>query len=284
MKSIRIATLLLSTLFFTACTITTGDIDPTHEILIAPTISFENNQIMWDDNADAGLYRLRKGDDFLNGFVTSPFDIDGSDQDGIYILMAVPLNSNTHVSSIINGDSQRLRVEYVEPQKIAKPELTHLNNELSWANIPNATSYNLYKDNVAVDITGITDNKYLITSAAQDGDYTLEAVPSEDSRLLKTSDASDAISVAYISPVQLAKPVISFAGNEITWTDITNADTYQLYKDGVALDVTSISPYAITSADQNGKYYLVAKSTAAPLIYEDSENSDEIDVVFVDTI
>jgi hypothetical protein len=282
-KLTRIGVLLSAVFLFTACTITTGELDPTHEILESPVLRFENNQVFWDDIPNAGSYKLQKGTAIIVGNQTSPFAINSSSDDGIYRIVAYPANYSTHVQSVRQENVGVVNVTYIEPTKLDKPILSFLNNELSWANVTDAATYNLYKNNIAVDLTGVTNN-YPILAADQDGDYTLEAVPLETSRLLKMSDKSDVVSVTYVMPVQLVKPILVFAENEITWTDVADADTYQLFKDGVALDVTSVSPYKITSADQNGKYTIVAKSSDAPLVYLDSDVSNEIDVVFVDVV
>ena len=283
LKLNKIGLFILSMIVLNSCTIITGDIDPTHDILETPVLRFENNQIIWDYVPNAGSYRLQNGAGFIDsGNQTSPYNIDSSAQNGAYRIVAFPLDAATHVNSIEQKGSESLNVVFVEPTKIDKPILVQSINTLSWTSVEFAESYELYKDGVSVAVTNAIT--YDIIDANFDGKYTIEAIPSAASRMLGRSELSDALDVVYIAPAKLGKPTITFSANQITWPDVANADTYQLFKDGVALSTTSTSPHTITGSIEDGIYTLVAKSASQPLIYLDSDTSDQIDVLFDSTI
>lgn len=139
--------------------------------------------------------------------------------------------------------------------------LTLLGNVLSWNNVENNNGYEIKQ-------TG-TNNIYFTSkdvnyySLPKHGTYQVCAVGNGNDIL--TSSWSDGVVFnSSTSLNQLSSPVISYnsANNRLSWSIISNANLYYIYKDGYLYDSTTLNHYdiivsgnySVSAYDNNGTY------------------------------
>ena len=121
------------------------------EKLDAPTITRDEQVILWDEIENAQKYKIYKDTEFISTTKETAFDLSNIDfEAGTYsmsIKATAPLNSDSNFSNSIS-------ITMIEA-----PTLTFSSEGvLSWNNIANATSYNLWIDNELVYSGNLTSH------------------------------------------------------------------------------------------------------------------------------
>ncbi|MFC2109822.1 hypothetical protein ACFLRU_04955 [Bacteroidota bacterium] len=264
----------------TSCTIEIGgdNIKQNFTTLDTPDIIFTNNQVSWTEVPNAFFYELTfNGEVVKNAY--SPYDIDSEEQNGEYIVRAIP---NSKLNRYLASDiSEVLSVSYVTPTNLETPVLTFDNNTISWDENNDAFKYTVFKNDVEVLQTAETN--YIIVDASADGEYKVLAEPNADSRVWLISEKSLGLSVSYVTPMNLDKPVATYNNNVLTWNAVPNAVSYKVYRNDSEVLITEELSYTMTSTANNGVYTIVALKSPNSNIHKDSDKSDPVNVAYVST-
>ena len=170
-------------LYFTSCTVITGEsieselFEPTP--IETPVLEFSNNQIVWAPIEKADKYVLYLNGTILTNEAKSPFNIDSETLNGLYTIKAFPLETSKRFTS--SDFSLGLNISFVKPLVLSKPILELKENKIVWNEVPNAVTYELFKEGLSVGLFG--NLEYIIPNASFNGNYTLVAKPSLESRV-----------------------------------------------------------------------------------------------------
>lgn len=141
------------------------------EKLDAPTITRDEQVILWDEIENAQKYKIYKDTEFISTTKETAFDLSNIDfEAGTYsmsIKATAPLNSDSNFSNSIS-------ITMIEA-----PTLTFSSEGvLSWNNIANATSYNLWTDNELVYSGNLTshDMTEYVESIQDMHEYRVQAI------------------------------------------------------------------------------------------------------------
>ena len=141
------------------------------EKLDAPTITRDEQVILWDEIENAQKYKIYKDTEFISTTKETAFDLSNIDfEAGTYsmsIKATAPLNSDSNFSNSIS-------ITMIEA-----PTLTFSSEGvLSWNNIANATSYNLWIDNELVYSGNLTshDMTEYVESIQDMHEYRVQAI------------------------------------------------------------------------------------------------------------
>ena len=133
---------------------------------------------------------------------------------------------------------------------------------LSWTASANATGYKVYRDGVLVSTQATTT--YLSTGLTNGQTYAYYVVATNGSA---SSPSSATVSATPLAPAPAAPTgLVATAGNAkvvLTWTAVTNATSYKVYRGGVLL-TTVTTPTYTDAAVTNGTaytYYVTAVNT-----------------------
>ena len=179
--------------------------------------------------------------------------------------------------TVITGDS--IEADFIEPTPIETPVLEFFNNQIVWEPVENANFYELYLNGVA--LPSYQTSPYNIDSSAQNGNYSIKALPSKTSKLFLNSPLSPLFNLVYVTPHPLETPVMIFENNKLKWAKVPSAPFYELYKDGLKIGKFSELEYAISADSQNGQYTLLALADPTSRIVTNSEMSLQVNVVFI---
>ena len=147
-------------------------------------------------------------------------------------------------------------------------------NYLSWLPISNATTYAVYKDNVLItdsNTTFYSDGTYINYAINSTGTYYVVAIGDNTNYI----DSNNSNSVT-LPTSQLATPtnfVFSSLNQYLSWSSVTNADSYSIYKNNTLIDTTTNTTYSINSS---GSYYVVATNNS--LLYSNSSPTSSINL------
>ena len=123
---------------------------------------------------------------------------------------------------------------------------------LSWQSVPDADSYNIYRDGVLIDST--TSTSYTDTNVinGQTYTYTITAVNNDGE-----SPPSAPITGEPFANVPASPSVTVTNGNQevaLQWQPVPNATSYNVYRDGILIDSTTSTSFTQTDLT-NGQTY-----------------------------
>lgn len=162
------------------------------------------------------------------------------------------------------------KTEEPKPVQLATPVITLSDNLVSWQEIEEAESYDIYVNDVVK--TSITTNAYRFVETAV-GNYSIQVTATSTDALKLTSEKSNA--VVYTVKAKLAKPELILSENTVTWNAVTNATGYDVFVNGVSKGVQSTTSYTIAeTAVGSYEVEVVAKSTNS--LYIESDKSTKV--------
>ncbi len=117
---------------------------------------------------------------------------------------------------------------------------------ISWNQIQNAASYNIYRDGVLIAST--FDVSYTDTglTSGQSYSYTIKAINSAGQSPFSNSASANASGICIVVPVA---PTLSGSSGQcggevnLSWTTITNATSYKVFRDGIQIAITPDATY-----------------------------------------
>jgi len=146
------------------------------------------------------------------------------------------------------------------------------NKEVSWLPVSGAETYNIYL-NGSLEDSGVIEEYYTF-STLSNGDYIQASAFS-----FGEGESNLSNTVTYYS--SLSTPTISISGSNITWSAITGAEYYKVYKNGSYVSGVYATSYTPTTFSNGDKITVKAAreegySSGSPLL---SSASNEITVV-----
>ena len=137
--------------------------------------------------------------------------------------------------------------------QLSAPEPYLLGNQIRWNAVPNAVSYDIYRDGSLVTNIDNDGSSVFIYSPTVSGSYTV--IAKGNGTDYSDSDSSDPV----LFTASLPAPVLSITYNQLSWTSVPNATSYSLYRgdDFVSSFGSSASTALISSS---GSYTVVASA------------------------
>lgn len=105
---------------------------------------------------------------------------------------------------------------------LTAPEITHNDREMTWAEVENATGYEVFENGTS--IATVEEPSYTITQTTSGTEFAYTVKALCDGGEYATSSASNEIKVTI-----LPAPQISLSGTKITWDGVEGAVSYQVY-------------------------------------------------------
>jgi len=174
------------------------------------------------------------------------------------------------------------------PTGVSSPSQTETSVDLAWTAVPNADSYDVYRDGAVVGNTKTAS--YTDTGLKASTTYHYQVVAKAASGSTTYSDSAksaefDQATKAPAGPTQLAAPtgLMSMGQTDTTidlmWSAVANADSYDVYRDGALVGNTKTASYTDTGlkASTTYHYQVVAKAASGSTTYSDSAKSAEFD-------
>ena len=156
-----------------------------------------------------------------------------------------------------------------QPTPLATPVLRLSGNVLSWDEVPNAESYEVYEGNSKVVDT--EETTYTINKATPcDVSYKIKAVTSNE----KYTESGFSNEQRYHVTEQLATPEITLSGTVITWETVPHATGYWVYENGEVVQQSGEKSYTITKKAVADVYEYKVKAVSSGSLYTESNLSD----------
>lgn len=182
----------------------------------APNIAITEDIVVWSDIDNALSYDVYINDEFEANTKESRYKITITDN-GKYDIYVIAVAGKKHKNS-----KKSNIVEYIVAD-LEKPYVRLSDREIIWDRIENAIKYEIFVDGEHLDYT--TDNKYSLDLDPLEHSISVKAIG--NNKNIKDSEESTPIKYK-----QLLPPTLSRNGDYITWPQIDNASSYEVYVDG----------------------------------------------------
>ncbi|NHM01439.1 N-acetylmuramoyl-L-alanine amidase [Flavobacterium difficile] len=241
------------------------------------TTATPRNKLTWTPSANATAYNVyRNGVLYASNVTNTTYTNTAVTSGTSYSYYVVAKNATATETSNANGTQTVVALNCAVPGSFtltATPQCNGTTSQvaLSWTTSANATSYDVYRDNVvyAANITGTT---YLNTAVVAGTTYNY-SVKAKNTTATQTTNSNGTLTViaSNCNPIPGAftitvTPECSGTGtprNKLTWTASANATSYNVYRNGVlyasSLTGTTYTNTAVTSGTTYS-YYVVAKN------------------------
>ena len=187
-----------------------------------------------------------------------------------------PENPDTDVTKPDDGNGDE-NGDKTDPVQLIAPVISLNDGVITWSAVAHASAYEVYEnDSLARRQTATT---YTITRTAV-GEYVYKVRAISANSSYTTSEFSDTVTYTVESKVdpavQLATPVVTLTENQITWSPVEHATSYEIYENDVRLSQTSDRSFTI-SCTMPGKYvYKVRALSSDTEHYTASEFSEPV--------
>ncbi|WP_139957868.1 hypothetical protein [Flavicella sediminum] len=165
--------------------------------------------------------------------------------------------------------------------KLKTPEVTFTNNALVWEDVKNALLYEVLKDGVKVNHA---TSPHVIRSESQNGEYTVRSIPNHKLNRYLASEATEPITVAYVTPVKIAAPSLTFNDNVLSWDESIEASEYIVYKNDTEVAKVATNSYVLKADTYNGEYKVSIVVKSSSRVWLDSDLSAGLTVSFTPLI
>lgn len=137
--------------------------------------------------------------------------------------------------------------------QLSTPEPYLLGNQIRWNSVPNAVSYDVYRDGSLVTNIDNDGSSVFTYTPTVSGSYTV--IAKGNGTDYSDSEPSDPV----LFTASLPAPVLSITYNQLSWTSVSNATSYSLYRgdDFVSSFGSSASSALISSS---GSFTVVASA------------------------
>lgn len=242
------------------------------------TTATPRNKLTWTASANATAYNVyRNGVLYASSLTGTTYTNTAVTSGTTYSYFVVAKNTTATQTTNSNGTQTVVALNCAIPGSFTLTTTPQCNGTtsqvaLSWTAAANATSYDVYRDNVvyAANITGTTYTNTAVTAGTV---YTY-FVKAKNTTTTQTTNTNGTLSVTALdcNPIPGAftitvTPECSGTGtprNKLTWTASANATGYNVYRNGVlyasSLTGTTYTNTAVTSGTTYS-YYVVAKNT-----------------------
>ena len=241
------------------------------------TTSTPRNKLTWTASANATAYNVyRNGVLYASNLTNTTYTNTAVTSGTTYSYYVVAKNTTATQTTNSNGTQTVVALNCAIPGSFtltATPQCNGTTSQvaLSWTASANATSYDVYRDNVvyAANITGTAYTNTAVVAGTTYG-YTVKA---KNTTATQTTNSNGLISViaSDCNPIPGAftmtvTPECSGTGtprNKLTWTASANATSYNIYRNGVlyasSITGTTYTNTAVTTGTSYA-YYIKAKN------------------------
>ena len=260
-----------------ASSVTTPPKPPTPPTLTATVASYTQINLSWTPITDAISYNL-----YLHGSnspvavsaPTTTYNDTGLNYNTLYSYQVKSVNSDLQQQSAFSNTAtattQNLPIP-ATPQGLSATGASISEIDLTWNSVTFASCYNLYRDNLPTPVyrttntfqhdTGLSNNtRYCYKISAFDA--------SGESPL--SSPAVYGFTLGIPAPTLYPASVISISRIDLSWTSVTNADCYNLYRNGTF--VHSIASPTTTQQDTGLASGTLYSYTASAVNYTAGES------------
>ena len=229
---------------------TVNNVPPAAPTNLSASVNTDSVNLTWDTVADATSYNVYRGSSLIASPSTNAFT-DTALADGTYLYEVSAVDdagestSKASVNATVNNEPPSA------PTNLSA-SANGSNVNLSWDEVSDATSYNVYRDGSL--IASPTNNAFTDTALA-DGTYLYE-VSAVDDAGESTSKASVSATVNNIPPAAPTNLTASANGSNVnlTWNTVDDATSYKVYRDSSL--IASPTTNAFTDANLADGTYL----------------------------
>lgn len=241
------------------------------------TTATPRNKLTWTASANATAYNVyRNGVLYASNLTNTIYTNTAVTSGTTYSYYVVAKNTTATQTTNTNGTQTVVALNCAIPGSFtltATPQCNGTTSQvaLSWTASANATSYDIYRDNVvyAANVTGTT---YTNTAVVAGTTYSY-SIKAKNTTATQTTNSNGALSVIALdcNPIPGAftltvTPECSGTGtprNKLTWTASANATSYNIYRNGVlyasSITGTTYTNTAVTTGTSYA-YYIKAKN------------------------
>lgn len=277
MKKFLLAVLTALTLaamsLFVACGDTKDNKGKSTPSLDSPVITLDGAIVSWNAVEHASSYEVVVNSGTPVSVQTTSYTVVATEIGEYKITVTAISDSNKFKDSAPSN-----QVTYVvAANKLDKPALSLSGKTVTWQIIPNASSYDVYVN----DVKAVTQIETEYTIATNNvGTYKIQVVAISSNALYTSSDKSDAVNYTVESTL-LSPPVLTIDGNVVSWDAVPNAQSYEVFVNDRSVGKQSELTYEVTETAV-GKYFVAVKAIAGSALYRDSGAS--YSVLYIVTI
>ena len=230
-----------------------------------------NVKLYWDEVANAESYNVYKDGVFMENVKEAYFETYDLEVETLYCFSV----------SSINGEYESPRCEEVctwaMDWPITAPEvygeaIDEHSIMLSWDPVDNAMSYNIYGLGT---VTNITDTYYIVENLEPNTDYCFEVSTVRNNTEVRTPYEICVMTfdLPITTPENLVATAISTSEITLTWNEVENALSYNVYRDNEFIANVSNANYPDEELEYNTEY---CYSVTAIRNEQESEKSEEV--------
>ena len=159
------------------------------------------------------------------------------------------------------------------PENLVATALSTSEISLTWNEVVNALSYNVYRDNEFV--ANVNDNNYSANNLDYYTEYcfSVTAVRNEQESENSDSDCAKTYDLPISTPENLVATALSTSEISLTWDEVVNALSYNVYRDNEFVANVNDNNYSDEGLEYNTEY---CYSVTAVRNEQESESSEEV--------
>lgn len=184
-----------------------------------------------------------------------------------FAVKAVVAKNNVDMYSDIS-DVAKATTTYSVPENIKVSEIRTASYKLTWDKIPDAVNYKIYrlKGDKYTTLATVSTNSYIIgnLSLGQTDKYKITAVYKEGAKKAESAFSAEIIASTLPAQVKNLKADVGTDSAKLTWSEVTNADYYNVYRfeddDYVYLATVAGESYEVSGLQPGAGYEFAVRA------------------------
>ena len=228
--------------------------------------------LSWDPVDNAMSYNVY-GMGTVTNITDTYFIVENLEPNTDYCFEVSTVRNNTEVRTPYEICVMTFDLPISTPENLVATALSTSEISLTWDEVVNALSYNVYRDNEFV--ANVNDNNYSANNLDYYTEYcfSVTAVRNEQESENSDSDCAKTFDLPISTPENLVATALSTSEISLTWDEVVNALSYNVYRDNEFVANVNDNNYSANNLDYYTEYCF---SVTAVRNEQESESSVEV--------
>ena len=228
--------------------------------------------LSWDPVDNAMSYNIY-GLGTVTNITDTYYIVENLEPNTDYCFEVSTVRNNTEVRTPYEICVMTFDLPITTPKNLVATAISTSEITLTWNEVENALSYNVYRDNEF--IANVNENNYSVNNLDYYTEYcfSVTAVRNEQESEKSDSECAKTFDLPITTPENLVATAISTSEITLTWNEVDNALSYNVYRDNEFIANVSNANYSDEELEYNTEY---CYSVTAVRNEQESEKSEEV--------
>ena len=240
--------------------------------LVAEATGTSSISLTWNAVENALSYNIYNGVNKIANVITNSYEVNNLNYYTDYCFTVTAVRNETETENSEPSCATTFDLPITTPKNLVANVLSTSSIILTWDNVENALSYNVYRDGEM--IINVTNTNYTDKDLEYNTKYcyTVTAVRNDEESDKSEEKCAKTFDLPITTPENLIANVLSTSSIILTWDNVENALSYNVYRDGEMIINVTNTNYTDNNLEYNTEYCYTVTAVRGD---EESEKSSE---------